>query len=273
MAYKLHTSVNTAVIGGGLTLFFIGIILQGSFAVGWIGLSLALLRFFYLGTQVRTLMNGVWVQFANANGWPINGELDPITLTPLSLLFGHDQSYSPVIDAELGEAGADLFVYQTATGSGRSQHTYAFTIARVRMTAAMPHILLRAKGNIWSSIRPEFEDHEALSLEGDFNDYFSLQIEKGQEINVLEILTPDVMQTLINYSQKEDIEILGRYLFFIMSGDSRTPESTKKLVESTATLSGRIAEQVAQIFPPQEATAQVTFEVPETTVTTASTTV
>jgi hypothetical protein len=93
-------------------------------------------------------------------------------------------------------------------------------------------------------------NHETLSLEGDFNDYFTLQIEKGQEVNVLEILTPDVMQTLVNLSQKEDVEIMVDGLYFIQSGDARTPEATRKLVQSVAGLSGQILEQIAQTTAP-----------------------
>lgn len=258
MAYKQHTLLNTTTLGGGILLFIVGFFALNSFMIGWIGLALAILRLFYLSAQVRSFKNGVWEQFATANDWPIGLALDPATLLPLSLLFGRDQSYSPVIDAVLGDANADMFVYQTVTGSGKSQQTYVFTIARVMMPAAMPHIFLRAKGNVWSTVRPEFEDHETLSLEGDFNDYFSLQIEEGQEVNVLEILTPDVMQSLVSYSQKEDIEILGKSLFFILSGDARTPESTNKLVESVAALSSQIAEQIALTTVPQTESLQRT---------------
>ncbi len=249
MAFKQRALLNTAVLGGGVMLFIAGFILS-SFAVVWIGLSLAMLRLFYLGAQVRAFKNGVWERFAAVNDWPINTVLDPATLIPLSLQFGHDQAYSPVITAVLGDVDADMFVYQTTTGSGKSQQTFVFTLARVTLPTTLPHVLLLAKGNLWGSLRQEFVNHETLSLEGDFNDYFTLQIEKGQEVNVLEILTPDVMQTLVNLSQKEDVEIMVDGLYFIQSGDARTPEATRKLVQSVAGLSGQILEQIAQTTAP-----------------------
>ena len=106
--------------------------------------------------------------------------------------------------------------------------------------------MLKAKRGIGQEARVDFADHETLQLEGDFQDYFSLQIEKGQEIDALEILTPDVMQALVSYNQREDIEILGDGLYFIATGDDRTPESVQKLVGSTVELSGQILEQIHQ---------------------------
>lgn len=252
MVYRQHALLNTAALGGGVVLFFF---MYTSFVIGWIGISIAILRVIYLGARVRAFKNGVWERFALVNNWPINAELDPATLIPLSLQFGHDQTYSPVITAALGDANADMFVYRTTTGSGKSQQTYVFTLARVMLPTALPHMLLLAKGNMWGGLRQEFENHETLSLEGDFNDYFTLQIEKGQEVNVLEILTPDVMQSLVSLSQKEDIEIMADSLYFIQSGDARTPETTRKLVQSVAGLSGRVVEQIAQTTAPQAAVA------------------
>jgi len=44
-------------------------------------------------------------------------------------------------------------------------------------------------------------------LEGDFNDYFKLRLRKGQEVDALAIIAPDIMQTLISYNKGEDIEL------------------------------------------------------------------
>jgi len=174
---------------------------------------------------------------------------DPyVVVVPPSLQFGHDESLSPIITAQLDDVSADLFVHKTVVGYGKSQQMYFATVARVVLPEALPHIVLRAKKGS-AELGHDVADCATLQLEGGFQNYFSLQIEKGQEIDVLEILTPDIMQTLVRYSQQEDIEIAGSYLYCIVNHDHRTPDVVCQLVESVAALSRQIVEQITQIAP------------------------
>ena len=52
-----------------------------------------------------------------------------------------------------------------------------------------------------------------IKLEGDFNQYFSLSITKGYEVEALEIFTPDVMQELIEKAKKFSMEVIGGHIF------------------------------------------------------------
>lgn len=249
--FNRHKIPSIAIFVGAAALCFLSFFVGLAVAMGWM---------FYLAAQVRALKNAIWEGFAAANGWPVNTELAPQLLLPPSLQFGHGQTFSPVVTAELGDTDADLFVYETEVGEGKSQQTYYFSVARVLLPVALPYIMLRAKKGVSSEVRQDVADHETLQLEGDFDDYFSLQIEKGQEVSVLEILTPDVMQTLVSFSQREDIEIVANGLYFIVSGDERTPESIKTLIQSVAALHAQIVEQIAQttvpaVFPVQTAEA------------------
>ena len=51
-----------------------------------------------------------------------------------------------------------------------------------------------------------------VSLEGDFNKYFSVYIPKNSQVLALSILTPDVMQTLISASNRFDVAFGDEYL-------------------------------------------------------------
>ena len=55
-------------------------------------------------------------------------------------------------------------------------------------------------------------DLTTVSLEGDFDSYFTLKTEQGKEREALEIITPDVMQTIINYGSQLSIFTTGNYM-------------------------------------------------------------
>src|SRR5690606_8930604 len=54
-----------------------------------------------------------------------------------------------------------------------------------------------------------------LSLEGNFDRHFQVFAPKGYEVLALSILSPDVMQTLIQSAERYDIEIFGSHLRII----------------------------------------------------------
>lgn len=214
-----------------------------------ISFGVLLVWFVTLMALASGLKNSLWEEFAAANSWPINAVQDPSMAIPFSLEFGHSQQVSPAITATLNGIVTDMFVYTTVTGEGRYQEGHNFTLARVELPIVLPHILLRSKKDK-ALLQQDFADHEKLQLEGDFDDYFSLQIESGQEVDALTILTPDVMQTLVSYSQHEDIEIGANNLYFIIAGDARSVENLRQLIQSVVSLSARIIEHIDQTTVP-----------------------
>lgn len=182
----------------------------------------------------------IWEQFATVNGWKFDASIGPNLITP-SLNFGHSHHFSSVIQAQLGDIICDLLSYTCSTGEGRSQTTHYFTIAVTRLPKPMPHMLLSSKKDN-ADIKNDVMNAENLKLEGDFDNYFKLQVEKGQEIDALTIITPDVMQTLISYNQAEDLETLGENLYFIVKGDKRSPGQVKQLLQSVLELNAQLYE-------------------------------
>jgi len=225
-----------------------------------VGFCLFVFWVIYLSLKINAFKNGAWEAFALANGWPIDSVEDPETLIPLSIQFGYEPNLSPVITAQLGDIPADLYVLSVWVGEGRERRQYFETVARVDLPKVLPHMVLRAKKDS-AYLQQDLADHEKLELEGDFGDYFTLEIEKGQEVDALAILTPDVMQTLVTYSQKEDIEIAGACLYFIINGDERRPDVIKQVTQSVTQLSGKIVEHIIQTTAP-EALAPSTETVP-----------
>src|SRR6185437_9460619 len=155
-----------------------------------------------IGFGVKAYRNTIWEEFAKANNWPLDTTTPQQALIPMSWQYGHSQHFSPVIQSQLGITNADLFTYDCTTGGGKSQQIHSFTVARVPLAVSLPHMLLLSK-KAHADVREDLSNHEKLQLEGDFNNYFTLQIEKGEEVDALAIISPDVMQTLITYDDAE----------------------------------------------------------------------
>ena len=193
---------------------------------------------------VSRLKNQIWQQFASSNGWQIDIQTPEELLLPMSLNYGHSSHVSPIILAKLDVVDCDVFAYDTTTGSGKQQIAHYFTVARVALPKPLAHILLKPKKSASADVEDQFADHQKLELEGDFNDYFTLEIARGQQIDALTVLTPDVMQCLVSYAEAENIEIDAANLYFILRSDRRDPEHTKQLLTSVYELSAQILENV-----------------------------
>jgi hypothetical protein len=128
-------------------------------------------------------------------------------------------------------------------GQGRNQTQLYYTVARVPLPKTLPHMLLLSK-KAHAQLERDLANKQDIHLEGDFNDYFSLQIEQGQQVDALTVITPDVMQTLVQYDQAEDIEILGGALFFILNWDRRDLTHVEQLVQSVVKLSEQILQNI-----------------------------
>ena len=66
--------------------------------------------------------------------------------------------------------------------------------------------MIDARGN--GSLRTMLPGTQKLSLEGDFDRYFSVYVPAKYERDALELLTPDVMVCLIDHGRQWDIEIV-----------------------------------------------------------------
>lgn len=207
------------------------------------GIYVAVAYFIAMSIMVRRYKNQVWEEFAAANHWPLGTISYFSNLRPPSINYGHSQKFSPAIRAQLGNIGCVLYTYNTTTGEGRYQTQHNFTVAAVILPRLMPHIILNSKKDK-ADIHTRFPDHESLKLEGDFNKYFNLLLQKGQEVNVLAIITPEIMQTLIADNNDEDIETAGQQLFFILRNDKRDTESVKRLISSVEALSAQIIRNI-----------------------------
>ena len=83
---------------------------------------------------------------------------------------------------------------------------------------------------------------QRLSLEGDFDDYFTLYCPETYERDALYLFTPDVMARLIDRVRGFDVEIIDDWLFFTSSRDVVTldPDRWQGLFDAVGALSDKI---------------------------------
>lgn len=115
-------------------------------------------------------------------------------------------------------------------------------ICSITLPTHLPHILLVAKkdGRTLPGATPA--DAQVLSLEGDFDDHFTLHCPEGYEQDALYLFTPDVMAALIDHVNGFDVEIIDDWLFLVSSRDVVTldPETWHDVVAATAAVTAQI---------------------------------
>jgi hypothetical protein len=128
-----------------------------------------------------------------------------------------------------------------ATGSGNAQFG---GFCAVRLETRLPHIVLRAQGGPADqfTLAALPDRAQRLSLEGDFDDYFTLYCPEDYERDALYLFTPDVMARLIDRVHDFDVEIIDDWLFFTSSRDVVTlnPGDWQGLFDAVGALSDKI---------------------------------
>lgn len=114
----------------------------------------------------------------------------------------------------------DLGSYRYTTGSGKNKRTHNWGYLAIKLPRRLPHMLLDAKANNFfgSNLPVSFGRNQRLSLEGNFDDHFTLYCPREYERDALYVFTPDLMALLIEESGEFDLEIVDDWLFVYTSG-------------------------------------------------------
>lgn len=92
-----------------------------------------------------------------------------------------------------------------------------FNFARIAIKNTKTRIVINAKSfhipTTLNGSAGNFTTKEPLSLEGNFDQFFSTYMETGQQIATLEILTPDVMEKLISTGKEYSFELIDGNLY------------------------------------------------------------
>ncbi len=140
---------------------------------------------------------------------PTNGRL---------FTFGNYRTVTNVLSGNYKNVALMLADYDYVTGSGKSRQDHFYTIGELTVSGTLPQVICIPKS--WHSVLMDSwkpGEYEVLPLEGNFNSKFLVYVPKGQEIEGLQILEPDVMTKLMDGYDDFGFECTGSsvYLFTI----------------------------------------------------------
>ncbi len=133
----------------------------------------------------------------------------------------------------LGTTPALVFDCSFSVGSGKYKRTYHYAIACLVLPKQYPHLYLDGKANGKYS---QYQDNQKVALEGDFNNYFTLYMPEGSAAGALTVLSPDVMQTVIDQGKALDLEINGNFAASSTVGNAFTRENFLRLINCSKAL-------------------------------------
>ena len=120
----------------------------------------------------------------------------------------------------------DIGNYQYSTGSGKNRSTHYWGFMALNLDRKLPNMVLDSKANNgmfgMTNLPATFAKNQVLSLEGDFNEHFTLYCPKEYERDALYVFTPDLMALLIDEAAPFDVEIVDDWMFIYSSKPFRS---------------------------------------------------
>ena len=164
-------------------------------------------------------------RFARANGMTFIPQLADPALPGMIFSRGSGRTASDLVRGQRPRF-VEFANYRYTTGSGKNRTTHEWGYVAVRLDVPLPNIVLDATGNNGlfgaSNLPSSFDRDQRLSLEGDFDRYFSLYCPEGYERDALYLFTPDIMARFIDSAAALDVEIVDDWLFLYAKRDFST---------------------------------------------------
>jgi hypothetical protein len=193
-----------------LVLFFYGKITD--FFIFY--LVLVLFAYNHVFKKVR---HAFFEQFARANNFIYQKRGFAEDFPAPGLQVGYDRYTEDIINAVYKDCPLTFFNFNCTTGSGKHKQHHLFTVCEIRYEAHLPEIFLDVHRSFLTYPIAFGDRHPGadrkLTLEGDFNKYFTLYVPSGYEVPALQIFSPDVMQELIEHSKNYCLEFKGDRLY------------------------------------------------------------
>ncbi|MEU4014290.1 hypothetical protein AB0E56_03405 [Microbacterium sp. NPDC028030] len=153
-------------------------------------------------------------RFAQANGMAYEPKVADPPLPGMIFSLGRSRQSTDLIRGTRPRF-VEFGNYQYTVQSGKNSTTYRWGYVAVKLDVPLPNIVLDAKGNngFGSNLPASFQRTQRLSLEGDFDQHFTLYCPAGYERDALYLFTPDIMARFIDNAAQLDVEIVDDWLF------------------------------------------------------------
>lgn len=115
----------------------------------------------------------------------------------------------------------DIGNYQYTICAGKNSFTYVYGFVAIKLERMMPHMVLDASKNDFvgaTTLPVGFNRNQVLSLEGGFDQHFTLYCPKQYERDALYVFTPDLMALLIDEAGVVDVEVIDDWVFLYRFG-------------------------------------------------------
>jgi hypothetical protein len=178
------------------------LVVAGGTAIGWFSWRAARIRRYRLG------------MFAQANGMEYTDRVAAPALPGMIFGLGTGRLSSDVVRGRRPRF-VEFGNYQYTVKHGKSSTTYRWGYVAVKLDVPLPNIVLDALGNngFGSNLPTSFQREQRLSLEGDFDQHFTLYCPAGYEQDALYLFTPDIMARFIDHAAELDVEIVDDWMF------------------------------------------------------------
>ncbi|MCW4456913.1 hypothetical protein [Microbacterium sp. MPKO10] len=192
----------------------------------------------------------VLAAFARANGWGTQPHTSAPNYPGMPFHTGYRRRvFARVYRNEPRFFDVAHLAYFTNYGKSRKEHTW--TYLALKLDRRIPHLVVDGLSNngILGSNLPEAVAHnQVLSLEGDFDKYFTLYCPRGYERDALTIFTPDLMALLIDNVEAFDVEIIDDWLFVYSSRllPLDDPQTWMRLLRIVDTVGAKTVSQTAR---------------------------
>lgn len=202
--------------------------------VGWVGIGISLVITPFVLVQIfKDATLGIRLQrFTRINNFRLTmqrgfstPQQEPGTLFHLGTPRGDQRVVSGTFGGRAFEYGTHTYT----TGSGKTETTHEVSFVRLELVRQLPHVVIDGRKNVLN-LSEGINRSQRLSLEGDFDKYFTVYCPKGYERDVLYFLTPELMQLIIDKDQAYDMEIVGNYLYFYQPTQMVYDEATQRRI-------------------------------------------
>ena len=203
----------------------------------------------YAENSVRNLQSRiVLTKFAKANDAVYMFKPSGVLEDGLIFKRGHSKEMTHYMKFK---SGWEMGSYEYTEGHGKSSTTYEWGFASMPLKRALPNMMLCSAGSkiynalTTSGLTDSLSSDQKISLEGDFDKYFTLYAPKEYTTDALYLFTPDVMQAAVEHGAAFDMEIIGTRLYIYRQDNTElTKQKTlQDYVEIFDSFGKQLAEQ------------------------------
>lgn len=165
-------------------------------------------------------------------------------------LFTHlrsDYQLFNVISGTIHGLPAELFNYEYKSGIGKSKVTHTVTALQITFKGLLPQFSVIEKNETIDSIVFPRSGQYAHELEGDFFKYYRVYVTHNQEIEILEILTPEIMAFLIDEGKNFSFEFVENQLFVYQNHYIANVKDLEAFTMLARLLLGRLQKRISRL--------------------------